>query len=117
MSNLDHKIMKTKKSFALFLTILALTSFSYLSLSTIETNSISSNIDKLKYLHLQANIHLKYVKEYIITHTQEEIDNFKLNDKRFNLTIVPIKDNNITTYSISINTKDVTNIRIHSTLN
>ncbi len=119
MSNLDYKIMKnrSKKSFALFLTILALISFSYLSLSIIETNSLSSNIDKLKYLHLQANVHLKFIKEYITTHTQEEITNFNLNDTRFNLIITPTYDNNITTYNISINTKDNTNIRIYSTIN
>ena len=109
--------MNKKKSFALFLTILALISFSYLSLSILETNSISSNIDKHKYLYLQANIHLKYIKEYIMIHSQEEIENFNLSDKRFNLSITPTTDNNITNYHISINTKDDTNIRIYSTIN
>jgi hypothetical protein len=110
--------MNKKKSFALFLTIIALVSFSYLSLSILETNSISSNIDKLKYLHLQANIHLKYIKKYISSHSKEEIKNFNLSDERFNISIKSIEENNnTTTYHISINTKDNTNIRIYSMLN
>ncbi len=105
-----------KRSFALFLTIFALTVFSYLSISIIETNSISSNIDTHKYLHLQANIHLKYIKEYIATNTPEEINNLNLNDTKFDLTITPKEDNNITTHHITIETKDDTNIRLYSTV-
>ncbi len=105
-----------RQSFALFMTIIALTSFSYLSLSIIETNSISSNIDTLKYLHLQANIHIKYIKEYITTHTKEEIENLNLSDARFNLIITPKNDNNLTIYNISIQTNDDTTIRICSSI-
>ncbi len=105
-----------KKSFALLMTIILMTFFSYLSISIIETSTISSNIDKLKYLHLQANIHMDYIKKYIKSHTQNEIDTFILNDMRFKTKIISQNENNQTIYHISIKTINDTEIRICSKL-
>lgn len=117
MPNLGHKTMKTtnKKSFALLMTIIALSSFAYLSLSIIETNAITTKIDTIKYLHLQANIHLKYIKNFILTHTEDEILNLNLNckDKRFDLTIIKKEINHKSIYHISLKTKDDSYISVY----
>ncbi len=72
MPSMDTKM---KKSFALLITIVLLTIFSYLSISILETNTISSNMDKLKYLHLSAKIHEEYITNYIASHSTSQIDN------------------------------------------
>ena len=105
--------MILKKSFSLFITIILVMLFSTLSISILETKVISTNIDKLKYLNIQANIHLKYVKEYINTHTNDEILELNLNDNRFDLNINSFNENNITKYHIYIKTVDKTPISIY----
>ena len=81
-----------------------------------ETKNISSNIDSLKYLHLQANVHMKYIKEYILSSTKLQIENFKLADKRFKIKIVPKEDNNTTKYYIFIQTNDDMHVRLFSSI-
>lgn len=116
MSNLDYKVIIRKKAFALLITIILLTLFSFLSISIIENQTISSNIDKLKYLHLQSQVHMKYIKDYIKTHSKDEIKLLKLEDSRFNLEIIESEEDNQTIYNIAITTVDDTTIRIHYTL-
>jgi hypothetical protein len=106
---MDNKIKTYKKSFALFLTIIAVNIFAFLSISIVENSSLSSTIDTLKYLHLQANIHLEFVKKFIKTNTEDKINNLKLNDGRFILKIIYKAQNK--TYHISIKSKD-DNIRV-----
>ena len=101
-----------KKSFSLFITIILVSLFSYLSLSILETKNISSNIDTLKYLHLQAQIHLEYIKNYIKIHSQNEIESFILNDNRFYTNIIKQNENNQTIYNITIKAKEK-NIRLN----
>ena len=112
---MDNKI---KRSFALLITIMLLVLFASLSISIIETKTISTNIDTLKYLNLQANIHLGYIKKYINAHTIEEIDNFDcndLNDSRFKAICKKDEDDN-KTYHIYINTVDGTHIRLYDSI-
>jgi len=104
--------MKEKKSFALFITIILVVLISIFSYSIVQSNIFASNLNKLKYLHLQATIELDYVKEYIQTHIQTQIENFVLNDERFTLCIVSKDENGSTIYYIAIKTKDDTPIRL-----
>ena len=113
---IKKKGFQETKGFALFITIILITLLSFLSISIIGNQTISSNIDKLKYLYLQSQIHLQYTKEYINTHTQNEIDSFKLEDTRFNLQVISNQENNQTIYTIIINTVDDTTIRAYSTI-
>lgn len=115
MSKVDYTmILKTnnKKSFALFTTIILVTLFSILSISIMQTHTLSSNINKLKYLNLQANIHMKYIQNFIKTHTKNEIEQLKINDARFSIIINSISSNNKTIYNVQIETIDDTNIRL-----
>ncbi len=104
--------MKEKKAFALLITIMLVVVISYFSYSIVQSNTFSSNLNKLKYLHLQAKIHLDFVKEYIDSHTQTQIDTFVLNDERFNVSIVSKDENGTMVYYIVIATKDDTPIRL-----
>ena len=105
-----------KKSFALLLTISLIVLFSFFSLSIVETNMFSTNLNKLKYLHLQANIHLSNITKYIKTHTKEEINTIGLDDDRFDLLIVEKNENNNTKYYISIKSVDDTTVRVLNTI-
>ncbi|VAY88054.1 hypothetical protein MNB_ARC-1_756 [hydrothermal vent metagenome] len=105
-----------KKSFALFITIILVTLFATLSISIVETKTISTNIDTLKYLYLQSNMHLHYIKKYIQTHTKQEIKDFKLNDQRFTTNIILEDENNKTIYYIYIKTKDDTAVSLYDTV-
>ena len=104
--------MKTKQAFALLITIMLVVIISYFTYSIVQSNTFSSNLNKLKYLHLQAKIHLDFVKDYIASHTQTQIDTFVLNDERFDVTIVSKDENGTMVYYIAIETKDETPIRL-----
>ncbi len=105
-------IPNSKKSFALFITLFLVVLFGILSYKIIENNVFSSNLNKLKYLHLQANIHLEYIKEYIENHNESEIDNFTLDDNRYTLNIMPKDENGTKVYYFSLETIDDTSIRL-----
>lgn len=109
---MENKRMKEKKAFALLITIMLVVVISYFSYSIVQSNTFSSNLNKLKYLHLQAKIHLDFVKEYIASHTQTQIDTFILNDERFDVSIVSKDENGTMVYYIAIATKDDTPIRL-----
>ena len=106
------KKFKKNKAFALFITINLLILFSFLSISIIETQTITSNINKLKYLHLQAYIHMQNIKSYIKNNSDNKINTFKLNDDRFKINITKQIDNDQSFYSLSIETIDDSRIRI-----
>ncbi|MEA2049474.1 MAG: hypothetical protein U9O56_01885 [Campylobacterota bacterium] len=99
-----------KNGFILVFTISLLVVFSIYSISIIETRTISSNINKLKYLHLQANIHLLKIKNKILNNI--DIEDISLSDDRFSLEIVENIDINNSYYNVSIETLDDTHIRL-----
>ncbi len=105
-------IPNSKKSFALFITLFLVVLFGLLSYKIVENNVFSSNLNKLKYLHLQANIHLKYIKKYIETHNESEIDSFTLDDNRYTLNIIPQDENGTKVYYLSLETVDDTPVRL-----
>ena len=109
MSKLDIKI---KKSFTLLITIVLITLFSILSISILQTQTISTNINKIKFLQLRANIIMNDIVKYIQTHNKAQINSFIIVDKNFDINITNTIDNNKTIYNIEIKTKDETNIRL-----
>jgi hypothetical protein len=104
--------MIKKRGFAIITTIFLVLLFSLFSYKIVENNIFSSNLNKLKYLHLQANYHLEYIKNYIIINNETQIDNFILNDDRYQLKIVKKNENNDEVYYISLKTADDTPIRL-----
>jgi len=108
----EKRAFKRKQAFALLITIVLVVLISYFSYSIVESNTFSSNLNKLKYLHLQANIHLDFVKEYIASHSQTQIDTLSLSDKRFDVSIVSKDNNGTIEYNIAIETRDDTPIRL-----
>ena len=103
-----------KSSFVLLMTIFLVVLFSIYSLSIIETSIFSSNLNKLKYLHIQANVHMLNIKNYIKTHSHDDIMTVKLDDNRFSLNISKITNLNSSLYYVTIETKDETPVRIVS---
>ena len=111
MSSVENK--KVKKSFALLTTILLVILFSFVSVRMVETNLMSSNLNKLKYLHFQATIHIDTIIEYIKTHTDIEIIEYenKWNDERF-LIMISKDESNSSIYYTSIESRDESHIRL-----
>lgn len=104
--------MKPKKGFALLITIGLVVLISYFSYSIVQSNTFSTNLNTLKYLHLQANIHLDFIKEYIASHSQTQIDTFVLEDDRFTTSIISNDENGTMVYYLYVETKDDTPIRL-----
>ena len=55
----------SKKSFALLLTILLITLFSFLSIYILEIKTFQSDTQTKDYYQIQADFHLKFAKEFI----------------------------------------------------
>ena len=100
-----------KKSFILLTTMILVIVFARYSLLIVENNIFSSNLNKLKYLHLQAKIHIKNIKSQLINNDYN-ISNITFNDLRFDFNVIKKDDNNQTKYYITIKTKDDTPIRL-----
>jgi len=111
MPSMENK--RVKKSFALITTIVLVILFSFISIRMVETNLLSSNLNKLKYLHLQATVHIDTIKEYIKTHNHTDILEYKnkWNDNRFLIEIIQ-DDTNSSIYFTSIETRDNSHIRL-----
>jgi len=101
-----------KKSFVLISTLILLILFSIFTISLVETNIFNTNINKLKYLHLQAQIHLRNIKLYLISHPKSDINNIIFLDSRFDISIKKTTINKKTIFHIFISTKDNTPITI-----
>ena len=104
---------KLKKSFALFTTIILVFIFSFMSIRIVETNLLASNLNKLKYLHLQATIYFDKVNEYVKKHSEVEILEYQdlWNNETFQIKIIQ-DDTNSSIYYTSIETIDDSHIRL-----
>ena len=103
---------KLKRSFALFITIILIAILFMLSYSIVQSNIFQSNLNKLKYMNLQAKIHYEYIKKYIQEHSDEEIKKLQLTDNRFELKISSTTENNTIIYYVIIEAKDDIPIRL-----
>ncbi|HIP13210.1 MAG TPA: hypothetical protein EYG97_01935 [Arcobacter sp.] len=100
----------SKKGFGLISVLILLVVFSFLSVNIVQSQAYSSKIDTLKYLSLQANIHMYTVKQFIIENDDVGIDNFKLDDERFSLDIKKEDLTDTSKYHIYIKTVDDTKV-------
>ncbi len=105
--------MKKVKGFILISSLFLLLLFSYLSISTIQNQTYSSKIDKLKYFELQALIHIKYIKDQLLKNTP--IEDIDINDTRYSINIVKYIQENSIKYDIYIKHK-TEHISIYKTL-
>lgn len=95
---------KKKNAFILLIVLTLLITFSYLSIDILYTRTYSKYINTLKYLELQAQIHMKYVKQNVLKNTN-------INDERFSLNI--IFEKNTSTHHIYLFTKDNSHISLY----
>jgi len=103
---------QSKRAFALLITIFLVIVVSLLSYRIMENNIFSSNLNTLKYLHLQAVIHKDSLKEYILTHSKEQILSYSLLDTRFDIEVIHQLKDGKDHYYFSVFTKDETPIRL-----
>lgn len=101
-----------KKGFALVFTIFLVVVAAILSYRIVENNIFFSNLNKLKYLHFQANIFMDKVKVYIQTHSSSQILSYTLSDPRYDLEIKQKDENGTIAYYVVIQTIDETPIRL-----
>jgi len=102
-----------KKSFVLLTTILLVVLFSFLSIAIVEKDLFRTNMNRLKYLHLQANIHIDTINTFVKTHNNFEILEYQnnWNDTRFSINIVN-DEKNSSVYYTSIETVNNSHIRL-----
>jgi hypothetical protein len=115
VKKMQKDIKNTKQAYALLIAVFLLGVFAILSISIIENNALSNNINKLKYFNIQANIHMAKVAKFISLRNKNEItqaiyanknneQNRFFKDDRFTLNIQIIRE------TIRLNTTNVTNI-------
>jgi hypothetical protein len=104
-----------KRSFILISSIIIVLLLSLYSLTILKNNTLFSNINTHKYLHLQGRIHMEKLKNFINTHNDTQINNFSLNDNRYNMKIVKTITESSVLYHVSLETYDDTNVRIYET--
>lgn len=81
----NKKMRKNKKSFALLLTLVLLTVFSYLITFIYETKALSSSNIKNQYLYIQGKNHTTFLKEYINSIDLEAINHLEIEDTNFKI--------------------------------
>lgn len=87
-----------KKAYILFLTSILLVSSSFVLIQVLQNKSFSKQVDTLKYIHLQAKIHMDKIVKYYNEHNKS-LESFSLNDDRYILTInKQIQDTKQTTF-------------------
>ena len=105
-------MIHNKKGFLILSVIILMVTFSYLSIQIVQNQTFSSQIDKLKYLEIQAKIYMTKCEKYIDqTNNESLILSYKIDDERFNCKIESekITDSNgsiTTSYHITIKAKD-----------
>jgi hypothetical protein len=101
-----------KPAFVLLITMVLVILFSFYSLTILENNRFGSELNRLKYMHLQALIHIDYINKFILSSNDEEIFRLTLDDNRYKSNIVKIMENNSSVYYITVSTNDNTPIRL-----
>jgi len=103
--------MKPKnKAFILITSLFILVLFSFLSITIIKNKTYSSKIDTLKYLEIQAKIHIKYIKNQLTIGIKS--NEININDARYTLKIIDINNSYYDIYLYHNNE----HIRIHDSL-
>lgn len=101
-----------RQGFALIFSIFLVVIVSFLSYRIVENNIFSSNLNKLKYLHFQANIFMDSLKRYIETHSSSQILSYGLDDPRFKLEIIQKDEDAREVYYVMIESSDGSPIRL-----
>lgn len=118
LSDMENKIIGMKRgfqgrrAFALLFTIFLAIFISIVSYKIVENNIFFSNLNKQKYLHLQATIFMDKAINFIQHNASAQILSYTLNDPRFQLEIVQKEQSGSEVYYVMIETVDETPIRL-----
>ena len=74
-----------KKSYTLFITIVLITLFSYLSISILETKALRSENLSNQYLNIQAKNHMIFFKDYLKDSDLKETSHLQIEDNLFDI--------------------------------
>lgn len=103
-----------KKSFTLLITVLMITLFSYLAISSMHTSSFQSINLQNQYLYIQANNHKEFIKEYLKSLELRDIKHLKIDDDSFDIEAFIKKEDSKYQIDIFVNSKKY-DIRVHET--
>ena len=79
---------KSKKAYTLLITIVLISLFSYLIISTMQTKSFANKNIQNQYLYIQAKNHMDFFKDYINSISTEQLRNInklELKDNYFEI--------------------------------
>ncbi len=101
-----------KKGYLILSVIFLMLAFSYYSIQIIQNQTFLTQIDKLKYLEIQAKINMDKIEKYIYeTNNEGLILNYKINDERFEYKIESehlqdLNGSQLINYHITVKSKD-----------
>lgn len=74
-----------KKSYTLFITIILITSFSFLTIFIMETKTLKNETLSNQYLYIQAKNHMNFFKDYIKNEDLKDITHLQIEDELFDI--------------------------------
>lgn len=95
-----------KKAYALLVTLVLLTAFSYIGVLILETKSLKNKNISNQYLYIQGKNHLNFFKEYIKNLDLKEIIHLQIEDELFDIYANIENKNKIYISNIYVKAKD-----------
>jgi len=95
-----------KKAYALLVTLVLLTAFSYIGVLILETKSLKNKNISNQYLYIQGKNHLNFFKEYIKNLDLKEITHLQIEDELFDIYANIENKNKIYISNIYVKAKD-----------
>lgn len=74
-----------RKAYTLFITIILITSFSFLTIFIMETKALKNENLSNQYLYIQAKNHMNFFKEYIKNEDLKDITHLQIEDELFDI--------------------------------
>lgn len=99
-----------KKAYTLLITIILISTFSYLGVLILETKALKNQNLSNQYLYIQAKNHLNFFEEFIKDYDLKDIKELQIEDALFDIYVTKLDSSNI--IDIFVKAKDY-DISIH----
>lgn len=83
-----------KRAYTLLITIVLISTFSYLAVLILETKALKNENLSNQYLYIQAKNHLNFLEDFIKDYNLEKIEHLKIDDDKFDIYAVKLENSN-----------------------
>lgn len=84
-----------KRAYTLLITIVLISTFSYLAVLILETKALKNENLSNQYLYIQAKNHLNFLEDFIKDYNLEKIEHLKIDDDKFDIYATKIENSNL----------------------